>query len=195
MTPVGLFSFLLWGHMATKTKRIQLRNAKGQFSKPQARVRVWSDGTKLEGAARDSVLKSRKRERRAARRAPVVKPVPEEERSEAQILLDDSWRVLLPSEINPDLKSSFRDFIMPVSRLRSSISRQTFVLVRIDEPTYLEVEGDPNVIIPMRIGNSTRKQLLKMDRKDFEREISFHEKSNKVTEFLGVYVRKQRKGK
>jgi len=64
------------------------------------------------------------------------------------------------------------------------------VMIRIDEPSYRLGEDETDVIIPIRLGNFTRKQLQSMTEDDLESIAATHPKWKGKVETLGVYVRK-----
>ena len=70
------------------------------------------------------------------------------------------------------------------------VKRQAFVMIRLNEPRYKPDAPKDDIIIPIRIGNFTRKQLEAMTMTELDALASTHPKYSKATEVLGVYVRK-----
>jgi hypothetical protein len=70
------------------------------------------------------------------------------------------------------------------------VKRQAFVMIRLNEPDYDPKNRDNDIIIPIRIGNFTRKQLERMTEARMRSLAGSHPKFSDATEILGVFVRK-----
>ena len=70
------------------------------------------------------------------------------------------------------------------------VKRQAFVMIRLDEPRYKPGVKDQDIIIPIRLGSFTRKQLERMTMAELDAIASTHPKYSKATEILGVFVRR-----
>lgn len=156
------------------------RDALGRFAKVRApRVQVYdSIGRRIKGDKRRRII------RREAKRRPLPPPPPEPEEIEEVEGVPD----VTPATFPKGYDTPFRKFITPV-RYAGASRQLYYVLVELADTSY-KTESGKNLIVPLRLGQFTRKEIKSMSRDDVEETASAWHQWEQVTFVHGVYARR-----